>query len=268
MSGPTYKGLPTPKGLSRELQQWMATVDEVIQRGIPNVDISLTGFTSTGGAGGAGVRLATVTGSGRIATIQAGRRIGEVVVLRFVGGGSADSTGNMQLAGVFQSRTPRDTLSLIWNGSTWIEMARGPAGYERWIAAEAFGAIPDTGNDVTAGIQTAFNNTPADTGLWFRPGTFLVTADLSMPTNATVWAPGAVFDATDSTLTTALLTVGSSAAVTHGGLYGLTLTRTASSTASTGRAYIGLQLLGPQAWDFSNLKISNFTTGILATGRT
>jgi polygalacturonase len=65
-----------------------------------------------------------ITGTTNINNVSAGSRVGQVITLQFQNALTvSDAVGNLQLSGNFTTTTD-DTLTLMYNGAGWVEIAR------------------------------------------------------------------------------------------------------------------------------------------------
>jgi hypothetical protein len=131
-------------------------------------------------------------------------------------------------------------------------------------AAKApWGALPDTGADMTTQIQAALNGGAN----FFRPGTYVVSSGLSLTTNQFIWAEDVVFDYGSTVLGSAAFRVGSGAGtVQRARVFGLKLLRSYTSTDVTTWLYTGFRVSPAFEGQFVGLEAEGFEDGFLLEG--
>jgi hypothetical protein len=67
-------------------------------------------------------------GTTNLATISGASEVGQILLLQAFDDTKTikllDGTGNLELAGAFSLDSVKDTILLIWNGATWVEICR------------------------------------------------------------------------------------------------------------------------------------------------
>jgi hypothetical protein len=73
-------------------------------------------------------QIDTAGGAADLNTISGGSVAGEILIIRSVNSGrivtAKDNIGNLQLAGDFALNDPNDTLTLMYDGTNWLELSR------------------------------------------------------------------------------------------------------------------------------------------------
>lgn len=117
--------------------------------------------------------LDTITFSGSVGTVLAirSRDSARTVVVK-------NATGNLRLAGDFSMSDTRDTLTLIWNGTLWFELARSAYGFLTLGGANevtiSSGAITATAGFLTVDTESDASTDDLDTINGGRLGAQLV----------------------------------------------------------------------------------------------
>lgn len=287
MSGTLFKGSKTPNGLPRAVRRKFDEYDEALARwkkqgssGAPAALTTGAPISSSGPVAKANARIPVIYQN--ISTVGTITQIpleapGTLLVARLADGATFAGGGNLVLTGDLVGGPGAELVLLVSDGSVWREVSRSQSGYQLWVPARIWGAIPDTGLDMTAEIQDALDSCPVGATLYFEPGTYVLSAAVDLVQAINVYAYGATWDWGATNL-------GSGAGFTVGDLTstqirqvlvaGLTMVRTytydldnAVAGPGTGIAYIGFQVIACNRCTFRDLEVEGFSRGYYFIGR-
>jgi len=241
-----FRGISPPRTLPQELRRPLLELSEYLQRERhePPAQEPLPAAQAPPLAKGAGgnVTYRTITDSGTIATLPAAPAHTVLILRALYAPTFKASGGNLRLVADWTPRSENETLEVVSDGSGWWEVSRSSAGAPTFVPAALWGAVPDTGSDISAAVQAAVDGAPDGATLFFAAGTYVIGAEISVArSNLTIWLdPGASFEGVSAntvgavinlqgtiTATTALL----AADVGVGGQEGVTLYSTAAFSA-------------------------------------
>lgn len=152
-------------------------------------------------------------------------------------------------------------MSPIMDGATALTSTMVPA--------RRFGARPNTGVDVSAEVQNAFDGCPLGATLVFEPGTYLCNAALTESRGLNVMAYGAVFDfGTTNVGTYAVRWGNTNATHVNKTFKGLTIQRTAADATTTTRLYEGFRWQALVSCHVADVRAINFAAGHRIIGET
>lgn len=141
-----------------------------------------------------------------------------------------------------------------------------------FVPASTFGAVPNTGADMTAAVTSAFASTPLGAVLFFEPGTYIFSAPLACDRAINLLGYGAVFDWTTfaPALGTTFFTFGQSVGgANHRGLLvsGIKFKRTYAAWSDVwSPQYIGLKVDSVIECAFDHVTVEGFDQGIRMVG--
>lgn len=297
MSNAPFKASKLPTGMPRSLRRKFEEYDEALTR------------RASGSAGANTLTAGPVGSSGPTAKASAALPVlyqnistvgsiaylpleapGTLLVARLADGATLTDGGNLVLSGDLVAGPMAETVLLVSDGQVWREVSRSQAGYQLWVPARIWGAIPDTGLDMTAEIQAALTNCPSGATLYFEPGTYVVSSNLKCIIPINIYAYKAVWDwgtSWDSKTTVSFPTLPTTldssdtgdAAFTFGyapasgtttsinlSVSGLKLTRTASSAAPSAYKGAGFRFLSTYQCHFQDLDVTGFNVGYWCSG--
>ena len=284
-SGKQYRGIPVPRGLGKDEAVLLERINRHL-RGVPGAEPNLTGLLNA-------TSNTTVPRDGEVRKAGGLTDLppvphGTTITWSFPVGTVVPSSPTLQLSGDYYQRTENDTLTLRSDGQRYYEVGR--AGDQTFIPAANWGAVPDTGADMTAAIQDALDNCPTGETLFFHPGTYVVSSNLACTTPINIYAYGAVWDwgtSWDSKTTVSFPTLPTTldsdddgdAAFTIGYapasgqttsvnlcVAGLKLLRTAASAAPSSYKGAGFRFLSTYQCEFRDLNVIGFNVGYWCSG--
>lgn len=270
--GKQFKPIPVSRGLDRNLA---ATLDRInrhlraVPSAEPNISGSMTPASNISPPADGQVRKA-----GSLTDLPAVPH-GTTVTWSFPVGTVVPAGETLKLAGDYYQRLANSTLTLRSDGQRYYEIGRIGAGPFRM--ASEWGAVPDTGADMTVAIQLALDECPANETLVFLPGTYICSGLIVMTQALTVYAYGAVFDYGSTNLgSDYAFAVGdtSSTQVSLASVNGLKVVRTytfdldtASAGPGTGIAYRGFGFIANNRCTYRDLFVEGFSLGYYLAGR-
>lgn len=147
--------------------------------------------------------------------------------------------------------------------------------YATFHSATLWGARPDTGANMTAELQAAFDNAPLGSTIYVRPGTYVVSpGSLALSRNVNLWAYGAVLDIGTTAIAAgqAVLTIGNTKSsggsdkVRKQSYRGLWVKRSPAGTLSADATGIGIKYLSLYECHIEDMIATSFAKGHLCTG--
>lgn len=263
--GKQFRGLPIPATGGKDLRLVLEAINRHL-RSVPGAEPAISGSLEA-------VDNISVPQDGQVRKTGGLTDLppvphGTTVTWTFPTGTVVPATETLLLAGDYYQKNVNSTLTLRSDGQRYYEIGR--AGNTTFIPASNWGVVPDTGVDMTAAIQEAFDSIQVGQTLFFEPGTYICSDSLLFAIAASIYAYGAIFDfgTTDLSATGYALRIGNNSTTDRTQqchFEGLKVKRTYGTTVAS-LLYIGIDWCALIECDVANCWAEGFEQGHFVHG--